>query len=303
MVTESVFLALVTHARTRFPESASPEGLIAQVAEHLEAKAIPSVSKVNDRDLLPPDCIDLSPHGVRASIDAELDLEGRWRAFQRSGRLTVPESLTLQARRAYRRVRLAPPWKRHNQSDDAGARMLTRLANIELSHLDLMRAATDSGASWALLVEDDAHTSDVEGFTDALIGVMASRSSERAPLYVNLSRSFTAQELGVADSGERIGTWAPKGAAALIAYPRPVTNTVCAILYRMSFLRDLLDHLDAIPMEPVVPIDWKVNAALMAMAEAGALQPGDCWSVEPAPLVQRSMLPNSATQDRTGQTG
>jgi hypothetical protein len=301
VVTESVFLGLVTHPRTRFPESSSPQGLVAQVAGVLDARGIPSSRKINDQNLLHTGAIDLSPNSVRASIDAEMALEARWRAFQRSGRSTAPESLLLRARRIYRRLRLAPPWRRHLHPDDAGMRMLTRLANIELSHLDLMHAAVDSGASWALIVEDDAHTQDVEGFTSALIELLDERASSRAPLYVNMSRSFTQQELGVLDSGVEVGAWSTgDDAAALIAHQRPVTNTVCAILYRVSFLRDLLAHLDAIPLEPIVPIDWKLNAALMSMSADGSLQPEDCWSVEPAPLIQRSMLDNPATDHTKG---
>jgi hypothetical protein len=40
---------------------------------------------------------------------------------------------------------------------------------------------------------------------------------------------------------------------------------------------------------PLAAIDWKFNSVLMEMFEEGAIGSGDCWFVEPAPFVQRSM--------------
>jgi hypothetical protein len=70
----------------------------------------------------------------------------------------------------------------------------------------------------------------------------------------------------------------------------PVTNTVCAILYRTEFLMQLLDVWEALPMEPVVPIDWKLNRALMTLYQRGSLPPGSTWLVDPAPIIQMSMI-------------
>ena len=69
----------------------------------------------------------------------------------------------------------------------------------------------------------------------------------------------------------------------------PVTNTVCAILYRTSFLRELLAVWAELPVEPVIPIDWKLNKALMMLHGRGLLPAGSAWNVEPAPIVQMSM--------------
>jgi hypothetical protein len=68
-----------------------------------------------------------------------------------------------------------------------------------------------------------------------------------------------------------------------------VTNTVCAVLYRSTFLADLLPTLKDIPMEPIVPIDWKLNAALMQLVREGTIGDGDCFTLEPAPIRQSSM--------------
>ena len=75
----------------------------------------------------------------------------------------------------------------------------------------------------------------------------------------------------------------------LFSASKPVTNTVCAILYHREFLSLLLTKLDELPLEPVVPIDWKLNVALMELFQEGAIRPGSCWVIEPAPVLQRSM--------------
>jgi len=51
----------------------------------------------------------------------------------------------------------------------------------------------------------------------------------------------------------------------------------------------LLDEFGVIPLSPVLPIDWKLNVALMNLVAAGKLGEGDCWQVDPAPFIQGSM--------------
>lgn len=185
------------------------------------------------------------------------------------------------------------PWQPAGLSDSDAQRLVRRLVNIEISHLTLMKAGLASGSEWVLIVEDDASTLDLEDCAQGLHGLMSldSNSALAAPSYVNVSQSFTNAELGIEHLlTPVVGTsWAGGEPRALLAASRPVTNTVCAILYRASFLRDLVAEMDSLPMTPVVPIDWKLNIALMNMFEAGALRDGDCWNVTPGPMDQLSM--------------
>jgi len=72
---------------------------------------------------------------------------------------------------------------------------------------------------------------------------------------------------------------------------RPITNTVCALVYRRDFLSLLLSSWAALPMEPILPIDWKMNKVLRSMVESGQLEESSALWVEPGPFIQRSLHP------------
>lgn len=283
----SVFLGLVTHRGTRFPQAAGPQGLVAQVNSHLADLGVGSVVSIHEDDHHEASLVPLTRSSVTASINAELGLEQRWRSYVDPEASGTTLALIMGLRRAYRMLRLAPPWSSRTSATPAGARMLTRLVNIELAHLHLLHQAVESRATWALIVEDDATLGDPRAFATALVAFMSEHGADAQPDYVNVSRSFEDAELGIASHLTPVGAWSPT--VRMLAADRPLTNTVCAILYRGTFLQDLVPALDAIPVQPVLPIDWKLNAALLALADAGRLGPGSCWFLDPGPIAQGSM--------------
>ena len=220
--------------------------------------------------------IPVTPRTVQEALTAELVAEGRWDAFL--GR-SVRYRAVLAARWVRREwLRLRPP----------APRTIRRLLDIELSHRDLMGAALTSGASWALILEDDGFAEDSSDLEMGIRDLLAS-STER-PSYVILSRSFGTDAL-------RIGhllkpaehRWAGQSKRTILQSRLPVTNTVCAMLYSREFLADLVRVWDTLPMEPVIPVDWKLNTALMKMQGEGLVPAYSCWLVEPGPIVQGSM--------------
>jgi len=173
--------------------------------------------------------------------------------------------------------------------------MIRRLLNIELSHRRLLRAGIATDAPWILILEDDAGCADVTDCARGLAGIIGMAdegdSSRTPPAYLNLSRSFSATRLGIDALLRPQPTvpWQGSARRQVLAATRPVTNTVCAIAYHRAFAQRLLDAFDLMPLSPVIPIDWKLNAALIQMHRSGGLGPGGCWLVEPAPIVQLSM--------------
>ena len=283
----TIFLGLVTHRRTRFPLSATADGALPRLARSLTDRGADALLEIHDEDHHDEAVVPLTQDSVRRSIDAELTLEERWRSYVDPSASRAALSALMAARRAYRITRLAPPWHRSTGATARGAAMLRRLVNIELAHLHLLSQARATGARWVLIAEDDAHIEDIDAFSKALVAFIQARDPEPQPCYVNVSRSFENAALGLSAHLTPTGSWSP--GVDQQASDRPVTNTVCAVLYRGSFLDSLLPAMNAIPISPVLPIDWKLNAALLALHDAGSLGPGDCWFLDPAPIVQGSM--------------
>ena len=247
-----LFIGVVSHAHSRFAISQGPQGLAAGLADQLTDVTV----KVNTADLHDATALPVDARLIQQSLSAQLRLEDQWVAYLRGGRprglREVGASALRHGLRWLRRLR--PP----------GAGPVTRLINIELSHVDLMHAGLSSGAPWVLILEDDAFTADLGDCATGLRDLLA--ETPESVGYLSVSQSFSNARLGIEHllSPTPI-PWRGSAPRALLSASRPVTNTVCAVLYRRWFLGELLAELDSMPMTPVVPIDFKVNAALMRM--------------------------------------
>jgi len=244
-------------------------------------------SKVVNHNLVDPATIDLSTGALRASIRTEYAVEASWRSHLRSEAKGSQVPIDLKIRKALALLRARAWGKSGSKASKRGQRRLLRLANIEAAHMAILTSAADSGCQWALVLEDDAVAANVPALADALVAHLSGWNATDQPEYVNMSESFSLSKLGIDHLMKHHGTW--DSACAVLSAERPVTNTVCAILYRSTFLKDLLRTFQKIPMEPIVPIDWKLNAALMRLVREGRIGSGDCFTLEPAPIRQSSM--------------
>jgi hypothetical protein len=154
--------------------------------------------------------------------------------------------------------------------------------------MDLLRQGLDSGAPWILVLEDDAGCHDVNDLSEGLASLFQSANGEGL---VNLSESFTFDELGLTGllTAEDQMQWSEDGGRAVLRSELPATNTVCAILYSRGAAERILTELEHIPPEPVLPIDWKLNVALVRLHESTGASGISSWFVHPAPIRQRSM--------------
>lgn len=293
----ALFIGVVSHEKSRFAVSQGPDGLAAQLAERLPDAGVTTQVRVNTADAYEPGSLTIDGATVKRSLDETLRLESAWADYLRAGatRPTVDaarDAAVYGLRWAKQTARFVRPWQGAERDDTAGVRLVRRLVNIELSHLDLLREGISRGSDWTLVLEDDAASLDVDDCAAGLAGLMTTPEGAQ-PKYVNVSQSFTPAELGISHLLSPLAdvTWGGRIPRQVLAAARPVTNTVCAILYRTSFARTLFDVMDALPMDPVVPIDWKLNVALMRLHDDGALVAGDCWMVEPGPIDQLSMRP------------
>jgi len=283
-VAVDLFVGLVTHPKSRFPESATMQGLMMQVAQGASVAGLRVHTGASDKDAFPGDSLPVSRSMVRRSIAAELEVERRWRRYLRGGSEPCWMGSFFAARCVARMLRSGMPW-RSSQQD--GLRMVRRLANIEASHLRIMDMALDSGADWVLLLEDDAQSPDGNEFGRLLAGFIRSNRDQSQPQMVSLSESFSSDDLGISPLLSPVP--AARGPWPMQAAERVVTNTLCATLYRRGFLKMIVAALHEIPLEPVVPIDFKLNLAIMAVD--ARCDSGDSWIASPAPLEQRSGVP------------
>jgi len=282
-----LFIGLVTHPGSAHPEAQADLGVSRQLQAQLVARGVTVIFSICNENLLTPGMLEISHGEVKKSINAELAAEGKWRLYLNPNTRRLRLRLELLVRKAYRHVKLSPPCVKDGSSRIAGAKMLRRLANIELAHTLLLQQAADADADWALILEDDAQVKNIELTAQALRSFMTQQQGSEQPRYVNVSQSFSHSVLGTKSLGASIGDWAE--GQEILSMEKPVTNTVCAVLYSKNFLHTLVGEFRAIPLSPVLPIDWKLNVAIMNLLAEGKLGAGDCWQVEPAPFIQGSM--------------
>jgi len=280
-----LFIGLVTHPGTRFSDSSGPVGLAQRLSKELESAGLACQLAVSDQDEYEFGLLTIDNEAIASSIHAELMLEKKWAKFLRPEKFTPFLGLRMSVHERNRQRKYL------KQDPDAGSKMVERLINIELAHLKLLNASHAAGAKWCLIIEDDADAPSIDTLTSDLMTFIDERDGQSQPVYVNLSKSFSESTLktnGLLFDGGVKEQKAWPSQKVLIA-KRPITNTVCAILYRGSLVEELLNIFTTIPLAPVVPIDWKLNAALMKLYEKNIIGESDCWFIEPGPIVQRSM--------------
>ena len=279
----SVFIGLVSHPKSAFAPSRGSGGLSAQLAVALDHIGIKSVTKVNNVNFFDDSEFPLTAKMARESVRQEIRLESEWFHF-----LKKSEGLAHSIRMVGRHTRYLLDWRANSKTQE-----LRRLLNIEYSHVDLYRAAVASGSQWAVILEDDAHSTDPAGLARGLVQLM---HGPGLPKYINLTTSFSLSKIGIEPLLSVVPDveWAGSEQCRVLRSERPATNTVCAIAFTCDFLDLVLADFDTYANEPVVPIDWKINASLMRLWDQGVIGPGDCWFVDPGPVAQLSMIQNRA---------
>ena len=265
-----LFIGLVTHPRSQFPESPGSHGLMRQLADALSALGMGISTYCEDRDLADP-IEELTAQELAESRHYLLQVQRDWASY------ISHDSKSLRLQQWVARMRRAV--------EPQSSRAARRLLNIELAHLEIMTASLATGADFTLIIEDDAHCPDTQALAGDLHDLMMRTET---PYMSHVSTSFSLEQLGIDDlvNGEE-HRWSNGGREFRLL--RPVTNTVCATMYRQDFLLDLHQHWRAEKLVPVIPVDWRLNALLMDMYATGDLPKGYATVVFPSPIIQRSL--------------
>lgn len=283
-----LFIGVVSHQGSRFPQNQGENGLAFGLSRALEARGHSVDVRVNTVDAWSPEVLPLTPEVGRASAFASLDFEQTWDRYLNEGnQVSFAARLRRSGEFQARHLKLGLA-ARSSSFADSSVAATRRLLNIELSHLHLWREGLGSGAPWILILEDDGGCVDLDDLAPGLNALMDSQDASWQ--YANISASFDATKLGVrhllTPSSLR---WEGGSIRTIQSASRPITNTVCAILYRSSLMTEIVSQFELLPISPVIPIDFKLNTVLMALFAHGFLDAGDCLQVEPAPIVQMSM--------------
>ena len=285
MSSRSLFVGMVTHARSRFNVDGVAAGLARSLADETTSLGLTTELLVSDRDDYNPDTMPIGRTTLVKSAIHQASLEHRWRRYLADGgasaRNAVGDGLAMAGMAGKRVV---------TSMGDSGSKAAVRLTNIDLSHLRIMTAALAAHSDWVLVLEDDAGIDDVS-MTARQIAWLIEALEPTDVAFANLSQSLSLDELGVSgllSPATNFEVPAEVGLGLLRA-SRPITNTVCATLYRASYLQVLrstiLDH----GLVPIAPIDWRVNEAIMDLHSTGALDSQSCVWVSPGIVLQRSM--------------
>jgi hypothetical protein len=274
----NLFIGVVSYSRTQFAISQGSEGLGQQLAGELSRHpGINTHIHINVEDLDKSGVV-ADRRTVQRSLTSELHAEARYSKY-----ISRPQHIK-------NNVRLGARWgmRLKHSLKSPHPQLVSRLLNIEASHCDLMKRGLESGSDYVLILEDDAFTAGLADLANGISGLMNARHT---PAFVNLSESFSVDELGVGHllTVKADTSWQGDERRVVYLASRPITNTVCAILYSREFLATVVQEMEALPMEPVLSIDWKLNVALMNLFETRELNGLECWWVEPAPIKQMSM--------------
>jgi hypothetical protein len=163
---------------------------------------------------------------------------------------------------------------------------LARLANIDLSHLRVLKEGIASGADWVLIIEDDAQFADPVRTAGVLGTVLEFLGHPARSIFVNLSESIDTVELrvdGIVSAGNPV--LALTNGSELLEISPAISNTVCANIYSLDFASEFARAIEVQGILPSVPIDWRLNQLIME----ARVTPAECYWVKPGPFLQGSM--------------
>jgi len=281
-----VFIGVVTHEGSRFREPATAQ--LDALAARARDRGWQVATAVNAHDGYSREEFPLGRGVILRSALAQARLEHRWRRYLAHGEELPPvagaarwirDAALLAGTATVRSARYLGPRPLSPVDRLPGSSAVVRLLNIDLSHIDLLQQAQES--DWALILEDDAQAEGGPAAMDRVLDAFDALAGTPVA-FINASRSIDHDALGVAGL---LGPRVDGRRAARI----PITNTVCAVAYSASTLAWLPHAIEGSGLMPVVPIDWRLNRAVMDAVHERRLGPDACVWLDPAPFVQGSM--------------
>ena len=278
-----LFIGLVTHPKSRFNVRGEANHRITELAQNLRENRLTVETFISDRN-----DFDEAPQkigfGIRLrSAWLQAETERVWAKYLDSA--SDPQTKVSHLGRFF----YLAMFIRRSISFLVSSRSLERLANIDLSHLRVLRAGINSGADWILVIEDDGVAENLSEVATNLELTISFAGIDKSDTFMNLSQSMSEGELGIEAIMSRPKEVFPfPDGGKIVEISPPISNTVCANLYSRTFAARFADAIESQGILPSIPIDWRLNKLVMnsTMTETR------CYWVIPGMFIQQSMHEN-----------
>jgi hypothetical protein len=278
--TPKIFIGLVTHAHSRFNSEGQSSQRINELANALSQLGINVVMLISDRNDFQSSGREIGIGDRVRSAWKQVHIEKAWDKYVRVS--SGPDSLT----RKHGAIFYSGMFVKRATSYLFNSRSLARIANIDLSHLRVLKEGVASGSDWVLIIEDDAQFADPVRTAGVLGTVLEFLGHPTRSIFVNLSESINTVELrvdGIVSGGNPV--LALTNESNLLEIFPAISNTVCANMYSLDFASEFARAIEVQGILPSVPIDWRLNQLIMQDRET----PVECYWVKPGIFLQGSM--------------
>jgi hypothetical protein len=141
-----------------------------------------------------------------------------------------------------------------------------RNLNISLSHLNIMKQASESLFDLTMILEDDALIKANEKLRNDLLGFAENNLAKSSlPGLVSLSESLPMSKLFVSDSEGNLPVF---DFSENIYLPKIMHhNTTCAVIYNQKYINDFTTLWNPLIMKLIyrgVPVDWLINGLVLS---------------------------------------
>lgn len=168
-------------------------------------------------------------------------------------------------------------------------RKINRQNNISESHIMALRIALKNKKKWIIIVEDDILVTQ-EYLLKEMINKLLKEMTKNNLSAANISLSFNEDQLGTKKLRKKMTTIIKSEKINLAHYEFINVNTVCATIYSIDIVEDLIKGLEKMRNLPLVPIDYKINDALIELAMTGKIFYDSYASLINSPIKQHSLM-------------
>lgn len=164
-----------------------------------------------------------------------------------------------------------------------------RQANISNNHIDILSNLNTIENRWIINLEDDIKINKDLDIRKNIFQLIKKMNEYADIKIINLSNSFSDYELGIEGIKIKKIDIDNENTKFINIYAYPVSNTVCATLYRTDVLSKLIKELKNMEKYVFIPIDHKLNISLHKMLKKGEIKETAYASLDPGMFIQGSI--------------